>query len=84
LDEAGVELDGGGGEGLGDGAAGFGFFGVVLESFLVDAGDLGFGFELDLGDLEAFADLVEGDVGGGGDAGGVEAGLAQPAERAME
>src|SRR6185436_3417306 len=77
LHELGVELDRGGREGLRDGAAGFGFVGLILEGGFVDVGDLGLGVQDDLGDLEAFADFVERDVGGGGDAGGVEAGFAQ-------
>ena len=41
-----------------------------MEAGVIDAGDDGVDGQEDLGDLETVADLVDGDIGFGGDAGG--------------
>src|SRR5690349_24992970 len=55
-DELGVERDLDGRQGLGDRAAGLGRRGVLLELGGVDAGHVGPGHEVDLGDPEAALD----------------------------
>src|SRR4051812_19635118 len=63
---------------LADRAAGLGLLGEFFERLFIDARDLAFGLQDDLGDLEALADLVERDVGGGVHAPGLVPGLAEP------
>src|SRR5206468_4145006 len=53
------------------------FLGMLLEGFGVDARYFGIGAELDLRDLESLAHLLQRDGGGGVDALGVEASLAE-------
>src|SRR3954454_8375803 len=57
--EAGGQRDLDAGEGLGDGAPFLGLLRVLLEGGLVEARHLGLVVELDAGDLEPVADLLE-------------------------
>src|SRR3954471_5785996 len=66
--EVGVEGDLDAAQGLGDGAAFLGLAGVLLERGVVEARHRGLVFELDAGDLETFAHLLQVYLGGGGDA----------------
>src|SRR6185369_3521179 len=67
-EELGVQADVDAGQGLGDGAPFLGLLGVLLERRLVDPRHLGLVVELDAGDLEALAYLLQVDFGRGGDA----------------
>src|SRR5215210_948068 len=75
--EAGVEGDLDAAQGLGDGAAFLGLAGLLLEGGFVDARHRGVVVELDAGDLEALAYLLEVDLGAGGDARGLESRAAE-------
>src|ERR1700710_1708119 len=72
-----VERDLDAAQGLRDRAPLLGLAGLLLEGRVVDARHLGLVVELDAGDLEAFAHLLEVDLGGGGDALGGDPGAAE-------
>ena len=61
-------MDLGAGQRLGDGAVLFGAGGVFLELGVVDAGDFGFGFEIDASNREGVVDFLQLHVRGGVDA----------------
>jgi len=85
LDELGVEQDFGVvGEELGDGAAGLGVGGGLVEGFLGGAGNAGGGGQRDLGDGEARVGLGQGNRGVGFDLFRREAAPPNCAPSAME